>query len=105
HLHPPVACLDLSQRLPRCPEAVHEPREHRNERDAHEPEHERLLREYAPCPAGRSLTEPDGGDEREAGKVQEQRLPGLTLAEVERRLERRDQIRDVQQVSGRSERV
>src|SRR2546426_6624185 len=78
-------------------------RSRRHQGRAHEHEHERLPCERAPRPARRALADPDGGGEPEAREVDEQCLPRLRLTEIQRRLERRDQIHDVQQVSRRTQ--
>src|SRR5439155_1123355 len=104
-LYREVAVLHLCQRAPRGLEPRDEPRQRRHQSRAREGEHQRLLRERAPCPTRRALADPDGGGEPEAREVDEQCLPGLRLAEVQGRLQWRDQVHDVPQVSGWPHRV
>src|SRR5207302_1801759 len=82
-----------------------EARQHRHQCRARDEQYQGLLEKRAPRPAGCALTGADTGDERERRQVDDQRLPGLVPAEVERGLERGDQIRHVQEMPRRADGV
>ena len=96
HLHGEIAALHLCQRLARRPQPAHDPRQHGDEGDAGECQDERFLEKEAPTPLTRGSA--DRADEPEARQVKRQRLPRLGGAEVQRRLQGRDQIGGVHHV-------
>ena len=103
--HGQVARFEPGERGAGGAQPREEARQHRHQRRARDEQHQGLLEKRAPRPAGCALTGADTGDERERRQVDDQRLPGLVPAEVERGLERGDQIRHVQEMPRRADGV
>ena len=99
-----VAALHLGQGLARRAQPGHDPRQHGNQRDAGEGEHEGFLREQPPAPPAGARPGAYRRDQGEPGEVENQRLPGLGATEVQRGLERSDHVRHVERVPGGPER-
>src|SRR6266702_3573909 len=99
-----VAALHLGQGLARRAQPGHDPRQHGNQHDAGEGEHEGFLREQPPAPPAGARPGPYRRDQGEPREVENQRLPGLGATEVQRGLERSDHVRHVERVPGGFER-
>ncbi len=101
HLACQVAALDLAEHAACRPQAVDDLHEHRHERHAGEHEHQAFLDVERPAP-------PVPGDlrqhrnQREGGQVDDQRTPRFAALEIERGLQRRDQVRTVEDMAVRS---
>ena len=101
HLAGQVAALDLAEHAACRPQPVDDLHEHRHDRHAGEHEHEAFLDVERPAP-------PVPGDlrqhrdQRERGQVDDQRTPRFAPFEIERGLQRRDQVGTVEDMAVRS---
>src|SRR6266536_948484 len=101
HLACQVAALDLAEHAACRPQAVDDLHEHRHERHAGEHEHQAFLDVERPAP-------PVPGDlrhhrnQREGGQVDDERAPRFAALEIQRGLQRRDQVRTVEDMAVRS---
>jgi len=103
HSHGQVAGLESRERGAGGAQPRDDAGQHRHERGARDEQYQRLLEKRGPRPVrvGGALTGADPRDEREARQVDHDGLPGLGPAQVERGLERGDQIRHVQEMPRR----
>ncbi len=100
HLLRQIAALDFAEHAACRAQAVDDLHEHGDERHAGEHQHQALLdveRPGPPVPADLG----QHGDQCEGGEVDDQRAPRLAALEIERRLQRCDQVGAVQHMAVR----
>ena len=103
HLSREIAPLDLAQYATRGPQAVDDLHQHGRERGTDKHQDETLLDVQRPSPAVPGDLR-EHRDQRKGSEIDEQRAPRLATLEIQRGLQRGDDVRAIQHVTVRSHR-